>query len=153
MAISDSQKIDLLWKKVGFGKAKTDTNDNKKAPNEAINSDFVVKTSQIWAQSDSVPGVIPNANSSIVNVYSDSITNALETSEDTTSTAHRNLEDRCHKLDITKFWFYISVKSVMLVQLAKQIFKALVYSYLKLVQVVMTNGTLIINQVHYTFIG
>jgi len=89
MAISDSQKIDLLWKKVGFGKAKTDTNDNKKAPNEAISSDFVVKTSQIWAQSDSVPGVIPNANSSIVNVYSDSITNALETSEDTTSTAHR----------------------------------------------------------------
>jgi len=24
MAISDSQKVDLLWKKVGFGKAKTD---------------------------------------------------------------------------------------------------------------------------------
>ena len=34
MAISDAQKIDLLWKKIGFGKAKTDTNSNKKAPNE-----------------------------------------------------------------------------------------------------------------------
>jgi len=89
MAISDSQKVDLLWKKVGFGKAKTDTNDNKKAPNEAITSDFVVKTSQIWAQSGSIPGVIPTANSSIVNVYADSISNALETVEDTTATNNR----------------------------------------------------------------
>ena len=30
MAISDSQKVDLLWKKVGFGKAKTDSNDSTK---------------------------------------------------------------------------------------------------------------------------
>ena len=36
MAITDSQKIDLLWKKIGFGKAKTDTNSNKKAPNDKI---------------------------------------------------------------------------------------------------------------------
>ena len=42
MAISDSQKVDLLWKKVGFGKVKTDTNANKKAPNEAIASDFII---------------------------------------------------------------------------------------------------------------
>lgn len=89
MAISDSQKVDLLWKKVGFGKAKTDTNDNKKAPNEAINSDFVVKTSQIWAQSGSIPNVIPTANSSIVNVYLDSVSGALETAEDTTATDNR----------------------------------------------------------------
>ena len=89
MAISDSQKVDLLWKKVGFSKAKSDTNDNKKAPNEAIVSDFIIKTSQIWAQSGSVPGVIPTANSSIVNVYADSISGALETSEDTTASDQR----------------------------------------------------------------
>lgn len=89
MAISDSQKVDLLWKKVGFGKAKTDTNDSKKAPNEAVTSDFVVKTSQIWAQSGDIPGVIPAANSSIVNVYADSISGALETTEDTTATDNR----------------------------------------------------------------
>ena len=41
MAISDSQKVDLLWKKVGFGKAKTDTNAQKKAPNESIVSDLI----------------------------------------------------------------------------------------------------------------
>ena len=34
MAITDTQKVDLLWKKVGFGKTKTDTNASKKAPNE-----------------------------------------------------------------------------------------------------------------------
>ena len=48
MAISDSQKVDFLWKKVGFGKVKTDTNSNKKAPNEAIASDFIIKANQIW---------------------------------------------------------------------------------------------------------
>ena len=89
MAISDSQKVDLLWKKVGFSKAKSDTNDAKKAPNEAIVSDFIIKTSQIWAQSGSVPGVIPTANSSIVNVYADSISGALETTEDTTASDER----------------------------------------------------------------
>lgn len=89
MAITDSQKVDLLWKKVGFGKAKTDTNDSKKAPNEAITSDFVVKTSQIWAQSGSIPGVIPTGNTSIVNVYLDSVSGALETTEDTTATDNR----------------------------------------------------------------
>ena len=43
MAITDTQKVDLLWKKVGFGKAKTDSNANKKAPNEATSSDFIIK--------------------------------------------------------------------------------------------------------------
>ena len=36
MAISDSQKIDLLWKKIGFGKAKTDTNASKKSKQRCI---------------------------------------------------------------------------------------------------------------------
>ncbi len=35
MAISDTQKVDFLWKKIAFAKAKTDTNANKKGPNEA----------------------------------------------------------------------------------------------------------------------
>ena len=45
MAISDAQKIDLLWKKIGFGKAKTDTNSNKKAPNEPNASSLIIKNS------------------------------------------------------------------------------------------------------------
>ena len=89
MAISDSQKVDLLWKKVGFGKAKTDTNDQKKAPNEANTSDIIVKNNQIWNQSSSIPTTIPTANSSIVQVYLDSVSGAHETTEDATATDNR----------------------------------------------------------------
>ena len=38
MAISNDQKLDYLFKKVGFGVSKTDTNANKLAANEAIPS-------------------------------------------------------------------------------------------------------------------
>jgi hypothetical protein len=89
MAISDSQKVDLLWKKIGYGRVKTDTNDNKKAPNESISSDFVIKTSQIWANSGSIPSIMPSANSSVQDVYLDSVSGALETTADATATAQR----------------------------------------------------------------
>ena len=86
MAITDSQKVDLLWKKVGFSKAKTDTNASKKAPNEANVSDLIIKTSMIWAQSDDIPGIMPSSNSSIVHVYLDSVSGALQTTEDGSAT-------------------------------------------------------------------
>ena len=89
MAISDSQKIDFLWKKVGFGKAKTDTNANKKAPNEPNASSLIIKDADIWNQSGSVPSTIPSANSTIVNLYLDSVSGALETTEDGTSSDNR----------------------------------------------------------------
>ena len=89
MAISDSQKVDLLWKKVGFGKTKSDTNAAKKAPNEGITSDFIIKPSQIWALAANIPGVIPGASSSIVTVYSDALSTSLETTEDATSSDNR----------------------------------------------------------------
>jgi hypothetical protein len=89
MAISDSQKIDLLWKKVGFGKTKTDTNANKKAPNEPNASSFIIKDADIWNQSSSITSTIPSANSSIANVYIDSVSGALETTEDGASSDNR----------------------------------------------------------------
>tara|TARA_R110000803_G_scaffold42597_2_gene91240 strand:+ start:42135 stop:43208 length:1074 start_codon:yes stop_codon:yes gene_type:complete len=89
MAITDSQKVDLLWKKVGFGKTKTDSNANKKAPNEGTSSDFIIKVDQIWAQSASVTSVIPTANSSIATVYSDALGKAHKLSEDATSSDNR----------------------------------------------------------------
>lgn len=84
MAISDTQKVDLLWKKIGFSKAKSDTNANKKAPNEAIVSDFIIKPSTIWSDASSVPSTIPGSNSGVVIVYT-----GTETTEDITSTARR----------------------------------------------------------------
>lgn len=89
MAISDSQKIDLLWKKVGFGKTKTDTNANKKAPNEPNASSFIIKDADIWNQSGSITATIPSANSSVANVYIDSVSGALETTEDGASSDNR----------------------------------------------------------------
>tara|TARA_B110000444_G_scaffold40001_1_gene35775 strand:+ start:2247 stop:3314 length:1068 start_codon:yes stop_codon:yes gene_type:complete len=89
MAISDSQKIDLLWKKIGFGKAKTDTNSNKKAPNEPNASSLIIKDSDIWNQSSSITSTIPSANSSVANVYLDSVSGALETTEDGASSDNR----------------------------------------------------------------
>ena len=89
MAISDSQKVDLLWKKVGFGKVKTDTNANKKAPNEAIASDFIIKANQIWNQSSSIPNTIPSSSAGVVTVYSDANSNTVETTEDGTASDNR----------------------------------------------------------------
>ena len=89
MAISDTQKVDLLWKKVGFGKAKTDTNASKFAPNEANPSDFIIKSTQIWAQDSSITSVIPASNSSVTHVYLDSVSGAHEFTEDGTATDNR----------------------------------------------------------------
>lgn len=84
MAISDTQKVDLLWKKVGFGKTKSDTNANKKAPNEAIVSDLIIKPTEIWTDTSSIPGTLPASNSAPVVVYSE-----FETTEDGTATNNR----------------------------------------------------------------
>ena len=84
MAISDTQKVDLLWKKVGFSKTKTDTNANKKAPNEAIVSDLIIKPAEVWSDVGSIPSTIPGSNTSILRIYTE-----LETTEDGTATNKR----------------------------------------------------------------
>jgi len=84
MAISDTQKVDLLWKKVGFGKAKTDTNDAKKAPNEAIVSNLIIRPTEIWSDASSINAVQPASNTSILHIYTE-----LETTEDGTATNNR----------------------------------------------------------------
>ena len=45
MAISDNQKLDYLFKKIGYGATKTDLNANKLAANEAIPSPLLLKIS------------------------------------------------------------------------------------------------------------
>ena len=84
MAISDSQKVDLLWKKVGFGKAKTDTNAQKKAPNESIVSDLIIKPAEVWSDVGSIPSTIPSSNTTVLRIYSE-----LETTEDSSATNNR----------------------------------------------------------------
>ena len=87
MAISDSQKVDYLWKKLGYSAAKTDTNANKKAPNEAIASPLLMRADKLWNQADAIPGVLPGSTASPVTVYPTSA--PQECTQDLTATANR----------------------------------------------------------------
>jgi hypothetical protein len=84
MAISDNQKLDYLWKKLGYGVSKTDTNANKQATNESIASPLLNRGDTIWAEANTIPTVQPTSNTSTVTVY-----NALATTADITATADR----------------------------------------------------------------
>lgn len=87
MAIADSKKVDYLWKKIGYGATKTDTNAAKKAPNEAIASPLFLRGENVWVEGGSVPGVLPGSSTSIVTVYPTS--NPIECTVDATATANR----------------------------------------------------------------
>lgn len=89
MAISDSQKIDLLYKKL-FGKAKTDTAAVKSPSNEAIASPPLIRGDKIWVDSNQIPATPPVASTPYVAVYKDGGTNpSVETTQDPTSTPQR----------------------------------------------------------------
>ena len=62
MAISDTQKVDLLFKKVAFGLTKTDTAGNKSPSNESIPSEVPTFAPDIWAESDLIPVNNPPAS-------------------------------------------------------------------------------------------
>jgi len=87
MAITDTQKVDYLWKKIGYGATKTDTNANKKAPNEAIASPLLLRGDKVWQQASSIPAVMPGSSSAPVTVYPTSAPD--ETTIDGTATANR----------------------------------------------------------------
>lgn len=97
MAISDSQKLDYLWKKLGYGVSKTDTNAKKKAPNEAIASPMLIRGDKIWTESEFIPNVKPISDTYYVSIYDDANASSVECDEDTTATARRtwktNLEN------------------------------------------------------------
>jgi len=84
MAISDNQKIDYLFKKLGYGATKTDTNVNKLAANEAIPSPLLLRGDKVWAEAGNIPAVKPTADTTQVKLY-----NAVECTEDITSTGNR----------------------------------------------------------------
>ena len=88
MAITDTQKVDYLWKKIGYGRAKTDTGALKPATNESIASPLLLRGDKIWAQSNLVPGVIPESTSGVVTVYP--TTNPVECTVDITSSVNRS---------------------------------------------------------------
>jgi hypothetical protein len=88
MAIADAKKVDYLWKKIGYGATKTDTNANKAAPNEAIASPLLLRGDKTWNQASSIPASQPGSSSGVVTVYPTSAPN--ETTADATATTSRS---------------------------------------------------------------
>ena len=87
MAITDAKKVDYLWKKIGYGATKTDTNANKAAPNEAIASPLLLRGDKTWNQANLIPATKPGSSSGVVTCYLTS--SPVETTADGTSTTNR----------------------------------------------------------------
>ena len=87
MAISDNQKVDYLWKKIGYSATKTDTNANKLGPNEAIPSPLLLRGDNVWANSADIPTVMPASSAGVVTVYPTSA--PQECTMDNTATTNR----------------------------------------------------------------
>lgn len=87
MAITDTQKVDYLFKKLGFAVVKTDTNSAKAAANESIASPLLIRGDKVWQQSGDIPATIPGASTSEVQVYGSA--SPVECTGDITSTTDR----------------------------------------------------------------
>ena len=87
MAITDAKKVDYLFKKIGFGATKTDTNAAKKGPNEAIASPLLLRGDKVLNQANLIPATKPGSSAGVVTCYN---TDApQETTADGTATANR----------------------------------------------------------------
>ena len=91
MAINESQKVDWLWKKLGYGVAKTDINSIKAATNESIASPLLIRGDNIWQDSAAIPGTKPTSSSTVVKIYDDSGNGSatVECTADATATPNR----------------------------------------------------------------
>lgn len=83
MAVSDSQKTDLLYKKI-FGVAKTDLAVNKSPSNESIASPYLNRGDKIWTRSSEIPATAA-AVAGVVASYQG--TSRVQCVADTTSTS------------------------------------------------------------------
>lgn len=91
MAISQTQIVDYLNKKVGYGVAKTDTSTAKSPSNESNASPLLSPGSTIWQQDYSIPSVttLPSSNSSVVTVYRDSLSSTIRATNLAESTTNQ----------------------------------------------------------------
>lgn len=66
MAISDSDKIDFLWKKVLYGVTKTAGAASKYGSNETVSSPLPVYQDKIWAEAKDIPATPPASTTALV---------------------------------------------------------------------------------------
>jgi hypothetical protein len=92
MAITDTQKVDYLWKKLGYAATKSDTNANKKAPNEAIASPLQLRADKVMKDASSIPSTQPASSAGVLTVYPTS--GPIECTLDGTATANRTWKTR-----------------------------------------------------------
>ena len=87
-SFNESQKIDYLWKKVGYGVTKTAEPASKEAFNESIASPLLYRGDLIWTQSGDIPATPPAATTALVQVYKDGVGSyspAVQCTEDLTA--------------------------------------------------------------------
>jgi hypothetical protein len=85
---NESQKIDYLWKKVGYAVTKTAEATSKEAFNESIPSPLLYRGDLVWTEGDQITGNPPASTTSIIQVYKDgvgSFSPSVECTEDLTS--------------------------------------------------------------------
>lgn len=85
---NESQKIDYLWKKVGYAVTKTAEATVKEAFNESIPSPLLYRGDLVWMESDQITASPPASTNSIIQVYKDgvgSFSPSVECTEDLTS--------------------------------------------------------------------
>ena len=92
MALSTTEQLDYLWKKIGYAVTKTDTAANKLASNESIPSPLLLRADKLWAQASEIPATRPTTTSTVVQVYKDgtgSWSATIKCTEDTTASDNR----------------------------------------------------------------
>lgn len=81
MAISDSKKVDFLWKKILYGVSNTNIS-GKAGYEEIYSSEVPTYANDIWAQSNEIQKPAPNATTGVHQYYG--ISNAIECTPDPT---------------------------------------------------------------------
>jgi hypothetical protein len=92
MAISDAQKVDYLFKKLGFGVAKTDTSTNKSPANESISSPLLIRGDSMYIAADQITNTatLPTGNvASVYSVYRDTLSSSVQATNDGTAATNR----------------------------------------------------------------
>jgi hypothetical protein len=91
-SFGESQKLDYLWKKLGYGVAKTSIpppgSGSKEAFNESIASPLLYRGDLVMTNSGDIPGTPPATTTAIVEVYKDgvgSFSPTVQCTEDLTS--------------------------------------------------------------------